>query len=218
MTPAPIAIAMTNLSISREALLRKGLRLEVFTVGWNVVEAIVAITAGYVAGSIALVGFGLDSVIESVSGVALFHRLRGELIAGDEASNEARERRALLFVGISFFLIAAYVLYESVSALWLIEEPEHSTVGILLAAVSLVVMPLLGWRKLTTGKDLNSRALLADAKETFVCSYLSLALLLGLGLNAFFGWWWADPVAGLAMLPLIVHEGYEALEGARGKE
>ena len=203
-----------NASGSREAGLRKGLRLEVFTVGWNAAEAIIAIVAGVLAGSVALVGFGLDSIIESVSGVALYHRLRGEL-RGDDERNEARERRALLFVGVSFFLIAAYVFYEAATALWQKEIPEHSAVGIGLAVVSLVVMPLLGWMKLQTGRELESRALVADAKETFVCAYLSLALLLGLGLNALFGWWWADPVAGLAMLPLIVHEGWEAIEESR---
>ena len=198
----------------RKAGLRKGLRLEVFTVGWNAAEAIIAIVAGLVAGSVALVGFGLDSIIESISGVALYHRLRGEL-HGDDERNEARERRALLFVGVSFLLIAAYVFYEAVTGLWRKEIPEHSTAGIALAVISLVVMPVLGWMKLQTGRELESRALVADAKETFVCAYLSLALLLGLGLNALFGWWWADPVAGLAMLPLIVHEGWEAIEESR---
>lgn len=206
-----------EVAISRDVLLRRGLRLEVFTVGWNVVEAAVAIGAGYVAGSIALVGFGLDSVIESISGVALYHRLRGELLGGTD-TNESRERRALYFVGISFFLIAAYVLYEAIHSLWQREVPEHTTVGIILAAVSLIVMPLLGWRKMRTATALESHALAADAKETFVCSYLSLALLLGLGLNAWLGWWWADPVAGLLMLPLIVYEGWEALEHARGTD
>lgn len=198
----------------RKTGLRKGLRLEVFTVGWNAAEAVIAIVAGVVAGSVALVGFGLDSIIESISGVALYHRLRGEL-QGDGERNEARERRALLFVGVSFVLIAAYVFYEAASALWQKEIPGHSAVGIALAAISLVIMPVLGWMKLQTGRELESRALVADAKETFVCAYLSLTLLLGLGLNALFGWWWADPVAGLAMLPLIVHEGWEAIEEAR---
>ena len=199
---------------SRKTGLRKGLRLEVFTVGWNAAEAVIALVAGVVAGSVALVGFGLDSIIESISGVALYHRLRGEL-HGDDERNEDRERRALLFVGVSFLLIAAYVLYEAATALWRKEIPEHSTVGIALAVISLVIMPALGWMKLQTGRELDSRALVADAKETFVCAYLSLALLLGLGLNALFGWWWADPVAGLAMLPLIVHEGLEAIAEAR---
>lgn len=201
---------------TRESLLQKGLRLEIVTVGWNVVEASIAITAGYFAGSVALVGFGLDSVIESISGVALYHRLRGELREGGAEDNERRERRALNFVGASFFLIAAYVFYEAVSTLWERKAPEHTLIGIILAAVSLIVMPLLGWSKLRVAKALNSRALAADAQETFICSYLSAALLLGLGLNAWLDWWWADPVAGLAMLPLIAHEGYEAIEAARG--
>jgi len=205
---------VTVVAEPRSKALRKGLRLEVFTVGWNAVEAIVAITAGALAGSVALVGFGLDSVIESVSGVALYHRLRGEL-RGDDARNEAREKRALLFVGVSFFLIGAYVLYEALTSLWRREVPEHSTVGIVLAVASLIIMPLLGWMKLQTGRELQSRALVADAKETFVCAYLSLALLMGLGFNALFGWWWADPVAGMAMLPLIFHEGWETVEESR---
>lgn len=208
-------LAPTARTGDRDALLRTGLRLEIFTVGWNVVEAIVAITAGWIAGSVALVGFGLDSVIESVSGVALYHRLRGELHAGSAEGNAERERRALWFVAMSFFMIAAYVLYEAVTGLLRREQPEQSTVGIILAAASLIVMPVLGWAKLGTARRLESRALAADAKETFVCSYLSLALLLGLGLNAWLGWWWADAAAGLAMLPLIVHEGWEALEEAR---
>jgi divalent metal cation (Fe/Co/Zn/Cd) transporter len=206
-----------NRRVNRESLLRRGLRLEAFTVGWNAFEAIVAIGAGYLAGSVALVGFGLDSVIESVSGVAVYHRLRGELRDKDTRSSERRERRALYFVGVSFYLIAAYVLYEAVSTLWQREAPQHTLVGILLAAISLVVMPLLGWSKVRTARALGSRALAADAKETFVCSYLSFALLLGLGFNAWLGWWWADPVAGLAMLPLILHEGLEAIQAARGE-
>ena len=146
---------------------------------------------------------------------ALYQRLRSEIAAGHTEGNEARERRALWFVGISFFLIAAWVLYEAATGLIQGEQPEESGVGIVLAAVSLVVMPILAWNKLRTARQLGSRALAADAKETFVCAYLSLALLAGLGLNAWLGWWWADAVAGLAMLPLIVHEGWEAIEEAR---
>ncbi len=199
---------------ARQAGLRTGLRLEVFTVGWNVIEAVVAIGAGAIAGSVALVGFGLDSVIESISGIALYHRLRGEL-NGDESRNDEREKRALLFVGVSFFLIAAYVTYESLATLLSREAPEHSVPGIVLAALSLIVMPVLGWRKLVTARALESRALEADAMETFVCAYLSFALLIGLLLNSMFDWWWADPVAALAMLPLIIHEGREAIEESR---
>ena len=202
---------------ARQAGLRTGLRLEVFTVGWNVIEAVVAIGAGAIAGSVALVGFGLDSVIESISGIALYHRLRGEL-NGDESRNDEREKRALLFVGVSFFLIAAYVTYESLHTLLSREAPEHSVPGIVLAALSLIVMPVLGWRKLVTARALESRALEADAMETFVCAYLSFALLIGLLLNSMFDWWWADPVAALAMLPLIIHEGREAIEESREDE
>ena len=202
---------------ARQAGLRTGLRLEVFTVGWNVIEAVVAIGAGAIAGSVALVGFGLDSVIESISGIALYHRLRGEL-NGDESRNDEREKRALLFVGVSFFLIAAYVTYESLATLLSREAPEHSVPGIVLAALSLIVMPVLGWRKLVTARALQSRALEADAMETFVCAYLSFALLIGLLLNSMFDWWWADPVAALAMLPLIIHEGREAIEESREDE
>ena len=202
---------------ARQAGLRTGLRLEVFTVGWNVIEAVVAIGAGAIAGSVALVGFGLDSVIESISGIALYHRLRGEL-KGDESRNDEREKRALLFVGVSFFLIAAYVTYESLHTLLSREAPEHSVPGIVLAALSLIVMPVLGWRKLVTARALESRALEADAMETFVCAYLSFALLIGLLLNSMFDWWWADPVAALAMLPLIIHEGREAIEESREDE
>jgi divalent metal cation (Fe/Co/Zn/Cd) transporter len=199
---------------AREMLLQRGLRLEVFTIGWNVIEAAVAIGAGYLSGSVALVGFGLDSVIESISGVALYRRLRSELREHDFDVTD-RERRALYFVALSFFLIAAYVTYEAASALWTREAPEHTVAGIVLAIASLIVMPMLGWRKARTATALQSRALAADARETFVCSYLSFALLLGLGLNVWLGWWWADPIAGLAMLPLIVHEGWESLEQAR---
>jgi divalent metal cation (Fe/Co/Zn/Cd) transporter len=212
---------MTATALTRDALLRRGLNLERLTVGWNVLEAAVAIAAGYLAGSIALVGFGLDSVIESISGVALYRRLSLELRDSDSRATERgeqRERRALYFVGVSFFLIAAYVLYEAATTLWERRAPEHTAVGIVLAAVSLAVMPLLGWGKLKTARALNSRALAADSKETFVCAYLSFALLLGLGLNALLGWWWADPMAALAMLPLILHEGREAIQSARGHD
>jgi divalent metal cation (Fe/Co/Zn/Cd) transporter len=209
---------MTTTALARELLLRRGLNLERLTIGWNVLEAGVAIAAGYLAGSVALVGFGLDSVIESISGVALYHRLALELREGGAEGSDARERRALFFVGISFFLIAVYVLYEAATTLLEQRAPEHTTVGIALAAVSLAVMPLLGWGKLRTARALGSRALEADSKETFVCAYLSLALLVGLLLNALLGWWWADPVAALAMLPLIAREGWEAIEAARDEE
>ncbi len=202
----------------RLRLLARGIWLEVLTVAWNAIEAVVAIGAGVVAGSVALVGFGLDSVIESISGVALYRRLTFEFRGATMADIEASERRALWFVGISFYLIAAYVAYDAVSSLTTRSAPDESYVGIVLAALSLVVMPLLAWAKRRTGKALQSRAMIADAAETLVCAYLSFALLLGLALNAMLGWWWADPVAALLMLPLIVREGKEAIDGARGED
>jgi cation diffusion facilitator family transporter len=195
--------------------LRRGLKLEYLTIGWNSLEAIVAIGAGVLAGSIALVGFGLDSIIEIVSGAILFLRLRAELTKATPEASKQSERRALLIVGLSFFALGAYILYESGKKLWLQERPEESPVGLVLACLSLVVMPALAFAKHRTAKKLGSRALAADATETAICSYLSLTLVLGLGLNAWLGWWWADPVAALAMLPLLVNEGREAIQEAR---
>jgi divalent metal cation (Fe/Co/Zn/Cd) transporter len=196
----------------RIRLLRHALRLEALTISWNVLEAAIAIIAGAIAGSIALVGFGLDSVIETIAAATLYWRLRSELTGSDGPSLEQRERRALQVVGVTFLALAAYILYEAGGTLWFRETPEPSRVGIALAGLSLVVMPMLAFAKLRTGRRLQSRALIADSKETFVCSYLSFALLLGLGANAMYGAWWADPVAALLMLPWVVKEGLEALE------
>lgn len=201
--------------MKRDLLLRRALRLEALTITWNVIEAVVAIGAGWLAGSVALVGFGLDSTIETVAAGALYHRLRAERRGATSERTDALELRALRIVGVTFFALALYIVYEAGSTLWMQEPPDASRVGMALAALSLVVMPFLAWAKLRTGQALQSRALVADAKETIACSYLSLTLLLGLGANALFGWWWADPVAALAMLPWVVREGWEALEESR---
>jgi cation diffusion facilitator family transporter len=210
---------MTDATLAhQEKLHRRGIRLEVFTIAWNVVEALVAIGAGLIAGSVALVGFGVDSGIEVISAVALLWRL---LKAGPNASSEehgAAEKRALYLVAVTFFLLSIYITFESVGALVAREAPENSTVGLVLAVVSLLVMPALAYGKQRTGRELGSEALQADAVETWVCSYLSLALLLGVGLYAVFGWWWADSVGALAMLPVILWQGQETLEEARAKE
>ena len=199
----------------REALHRRGVRLEWFTVAWNVIEAAVAVGVGVAVGSVALVGFGADSGIEVVSAVALLWRL---LEAGPHASvpeESAAERKALYLVAATFFLLALYILYEAAGALLSGEGPESSTVALVLSAVSLIVMPALAYLKGRTGREMGSRALVADSKETWVCSYLSLALLLGVGLNALFGWWWADPAGALAMLPVILWQGFETLGEAQ---
>jgi divalent metal cation (Fe/Co/Zn/Cd) transporter len=201
------------LSTSRYHLLKRGLELERWTIGWNLVEAFVAIGAGMAAGSIALIGFGLDSGIELIAGVALYRRLGAELRGIDAEDEERHERIALRTVGITFMLLGAYVLYEALTSLVTKDEPSTSFTGIALSVLSLIVMPFLAFAKLRTGRGLASAALVADAKETLVCAYLSFALLLGLALNAAFGWWWADPVAALAMVPYLLFEGWEALSG-----
>jgi cation diffusion facilitator family transporter len=198
----------------RARLQRRGVLLEWFTVAWNVIEAAVAVTAGLMAGSVALVGFGIDSGIEVVAASALLWRFRQ---AGADASDEEHglaERRALYIVSGTFFLLAAYIAFEAASALVSNEEPETSALGLGLSIVSLMVMPTLAYAKQQAGIALGSRALQADAVETWVCACLSLALLAGVGLHLAFGWWWADPVGALAMLPVILWQGWKALEDA----
>jgi peptide-methionine (S)-S-oxide reductase len=192
---------------SRASLLRRGRLLEILTLGWNSVEAVVAIGAGAAAGSTALIGFGVDSLIESTSGAVLLWRLSGE------GGGEARESRALRLVGASFLLLATWVGFEAASSLLARESPDESIVGIGLAAVSLLVMPILARAKRKVAVSLGSKALEADSRQTDVCAYLSAILLVGLVLNALLGWWWADPVAALAMVPLIGTEGFRALRG-----
>lgn len=202
-------------SAVRERLQRRGVRLEWFTVAWNVAEALVAIAAGVAAGSIALVGFGVDSGIEVVSASALLWRFRQAGADASEEEHSQAEGRALYVVSATFFALAAYIVVEAIHALASGDQPETSAVGLALALVSLAVMPALAYAKQRTGHSLGSRALLADAVETWVCAYLSLALLLGVGLNIAAGWWWADPLAALAMLPVILWQGWETLVEAR---
>lgn len=200
----------TGLSSGRAAHVRRGKLLEYVTVGYNSIEGIIAVGSGVVAGSIALVGFGFDSFIECISGLALLWRLYGD---AEETRRERLERRALRIVGASFMVLAAYVGYDAITSLMRHEPPDESRVGIALAAVSLVVMPLLVRAKRRVAQSIGSAALAADAAQTQVCTYLSAILLGGLILNATLGWWWADPVAALVMLPIIIKEGLEALRG-----
>ncbi len=200
-----MAASETTIVTGADALRKRAVRLEYFTIGWNTLEAGVALLAGWLAGSIALIGFGLDSVIETISGLALLWRLKQR----EELEAEA-ESTALRIVGVTFFILAAYVGYESLSDLWLRKQPETSLLGITLAAVSLLVMPLLGMAKRRLAGQMGSRALAADGMETMLCAYLSFTLLLGLTLNAVLGWWWADPVAALAMVGFMIREGLEA--------
>ena len=195
---------------TRAAAIHRGINLEYFTVGWNLLEAAVGLIAGGVAGSIALVAFGLDSLIEVSSGGILLWRLRSD---GDEERRETVERRALRLVAVSLLALAIYVAAESALSLIRHEAPERSLAGIALAIASLIAMPVLARAKRRVASDLGSPALQADSKQTDICAYLSAILLLGLLLNASLGWWWADPAAGLLMAPIIAYEGVKAWRG-----
>ena len=179
-------------------------RLEYFTIAWNSLEALVALLAGFLAASVALVGFGFDSLIEVTSGAALLWRLH---------RGERAERAALRMVGGCFVALALYIAYDSTHTLWLREAPRGSMAGIALTAVSVVVMPLLARAKRQVAESLGSGAMRADARQTEFCMYLSAIVLGGLLLNALLGWWWADPLAGLVMVPIIGKEGLDALRG-----
>jgi divalent metal cation (Fe/Co/Zn/Cd) transporter len=202
---------MAELVLGRDAIVQRGRRLEYFTIGWNCLEGIVAIVAGAIAGSISLLGFGVDSFIEVTSGAALLWRMS---LDAKEQTRAQVEKMALRVVGTCFLALAAYVGYEAVGSLIAKKTPEHSLPGIILACVSLVVMPLLSGAKRRVAAQLRSAAMFADATQTEFCTYLSAILLGGLLLNAVFNFWWADPVAGLIMVPIIAKEG---LEGLRGK-
>ena len=189
--------------------IKRGRALEYLTIGWNSIEAMVAVGAGVAAGSASLIGFGIDSVIENSSAVTLLWRLRGD---NDERSQQ-REKFALKLVGISFLLLAAYVAFDAGKSLIAFEPPEVSYVGITIAFLSLIVMPILARAKRRVAANINSSALNADSRQTDICAYLSAILLAGLGLNALFGWWWADSAAALIMIPIIAKEGVQALRG-----
>jgi divalent metal cation (Fe/Co/Zn/Cd) transporter len=197
-------------TLERPAAVLRGRRLEYFTVVWNTLEGLVAIVSGIVAGSISLVGFGIDSFIEVTSGSVLLWRMS---VDSDVHRRPRNEKLALRIVGASFLVLAAYIAYDSISDLWSKRAPEHSIAGIVLACASLVVMPILSRAKRKVGRALGSAAMHADAKQTEFCTYLSAILLLGLVLNAFFGLWWADPLAALIMVPIITKEGIEGLQG-----
>jgi len=196
---------------SRRIWLRKGWRLEVATVAWNALEGIIAVAAGVTAGSIALTGFGIDSWIETTSGVVVGWRLRRELQGLTLARAEELERRASRVAGALLIALGIFIFVEAGRRLLGFGEPaRESTIGIVLTAVSLAVMPFLGWVKLKTARELGSSALRADAYETIACAWLSFTTLAGLLLNSLFGWGWADPLAALVLVPLILREGWES--------
>ena len=192
--------------VDRQRLGRRAQWLAAASVAYNGIEAVIAIAAGVVAGSVALVGFGLDSIVEVSSGLIIVWQFR-------HALPESRERAALRLMALAFFGLAAYVTFESVRALASGHQPEHSTVGIVLAGVSLLVMPWLSWAQRRTGRRLSSASVVADSSQTLLCTYLSAVLLAGLLLNSTVGWWWADPIAGLVIAAVAVREGVEAWRG-----
>ncbi|HEY8457653.1 MAG TPA: cation transporter [Actinopolymorphaceae bacterium] len=193
----------------RNQLARRIRWLVMATISYNVIEAVVAIIAGTFASSMALIGFGLDSVIEVSSAAAV----AWQFSARDPATPEARERRALRIIAISFFALAGYVAVESIRSLLGAGEAEHSTVGLVLAALSLAVMPVLSYAQRRAGRQLGSASAVADSKQTLLCTYLSAVLLVGLALNSLFGWSWADPLAALVIAGFAVKEGVEAWRG-----
>jgi divalent metal cation (Fe/Co/Zn/Cd) transporter len=193
---------------ARPALVRRGLRLNYVTLAYNTAEAIVSIAAGLVAGSVALVGFGVDSGIEVTASIAAQWRLRADI---DPVRRERVERVTHRVIGASFLMLAAYVVVDSITTLWAREAPEPSIVGLVILVLSVLVMPILARAKQRVARALQSRALEADAAQTSLCAYLSVIALAGVGLNAAFGWWWADPAAALVMVPIIASEGIQGL-------
>ena len=190
-----------------DKLYRKGLKLEYITVVYNVLEAVASIVFGGIAGSIALIGFGLDSIVESLSGLILVWRLRQHGKISKE-KEERIEKRATRFVAVTFFVLGLYVFVEAIRKWAVVEVPEPSLPGILIAIASLIVMPVLTIQKYRTGQQISSRALVADSKETLACAFLSLALLIGLGANYLFGFWQADPIIGIIIAAFLFREGW----------
>ena len=197
-------------SAERESLVRRGQLYSRITLGYNALEGILAIGAGVMAGSIALVGFGADSVIEVTSSVASLFRLHRD---ADPVHRATAERITVRVVGWSFLTLAAYIVVDAGHALLKHDVPEKSLPGLIITVLSVIIMPVLSRSKRQVAQALSSRALLADAKQTSLCAYLSVIVLVGLVLNATLGWWWADPVAALAMVPIIAKEGIEGVQG-----
>lgn len=198
--------------LDRQRIVRRGQWLTAATLAYNSLEAMISVGAGVLAGSVALVGFGIDSLIELGASAAGLWRLKADI---DPESRARVERLSSRLIGFSFLVLAAYVAYEGLGSLLRRQAPDESPVGIVLAATSLIVMPVLARLKRRVASRLASGALAAEARQTEICAYLSAILLAGLTLNALLGWWWADPVAGLVMTPLIAREG---VEGIRGEE
>ncbi|CAM3357467.1 cation diffusion facilitator family transporter [Stackebrandtia soli] len=209
-SPRPLTLTPMGPSPARRAKLTRIVRLLVAaTITYNVIEAIVAITAGTIASSTALIGFGLDSVVEVSSAAAV----AWQFSAADHDTRQAREKVTLRIIAVSFFALAAYVTVESARTLIGGQEADHSSVGLILAALSLAIMPGLSYMQRRAGRELGSASAVADSKQTLLCTYLSAVLLVGLAVNSLFGWWWADPIAAVVIAAVAVKEGREAWRG-----
>ena len=194
--------------LAREDFVRRGIRLSYATMGYNTFEAIASLIAGLFAGSVALIGFGIDSVIEVTASAAAQWRLRSDLDASRRSRSENMIHR---FVGVCFLALAAYVAVDSAKTLWFREQSDRTIAGIVILSLSVLVMPLLARAKLNVASAMHSGALRAEARQTSLCAYLSIIALVGVLLNATLGWWWADPVAALCMVPIIMSEGIDGL-------
>jgi cation diffusion facilitator family transporter len=201
---------MATVSSERVDVVRRGVLLSYLTIGYNCAEAVIALAAGLVSGSVALTSFGADSVIEVTAGGVALWRLR---VDHAHAGRERAERMAHRIIGWCFLALALYVVLESAHSLWNRERPDRSVVGLLLLVASIIVMPLLARAKRRVAEQMGSSSLKAEATQTALCAYLSVIALVGVGLNAAVGWWWADPVAALCMVPIIVKEGLEGIRG-----
>lgn len=199
----------------RKKLLKKGRTIQVFNVIYDAIEVVVSLFAGFTANSSALIGWGLDSTVEVVSATTLGWRLHGELKGIDQERVNKRKRITLYVIAASFLTVCLFITYDSVSKFISQEVPEWSTIGLIILLVSLVVNPILIWAKYTTGKKLESEALIADAKDTFICLYQTVVVLAGLLLVRWFDWWWADPVAALLIVPYALKEAWHAFKSAR---
>jgi cation diffusion facilitator family transporter len=188
----------------------KALKLSYFTVGYNIIECVLSIISGFIAGSTALLGFGSDSLVESLSGIIMIWRFRKHNIKSKDEEDKI-EKKAVFFVGIAFFTFGIYILFESIKKLIIQEKPEPSIIGIIIAIASIIVMPLLFLSKYKTGKSIGSKSLIADSKQTLVCLFMSFSLLIGLGLNYLWDLWQADPIVGLIIVVFLFKEGFELL-------
>ena len=199
----------------REKYLKKARKVQVYNVIYDTIEVAVSLTAGFISGSAALIGWGLDSIIEIISASTLWWRLQGEIKDISDERVKKREKITLYVIAISFLIVSIFITYDSVTKFFNKETPDWSTMGITILLVSLVVNPILIWYKRKYGKKLDSKELIADSKDTFVCLYQTIAVLAGLLAVQYLNWWWADPVAALLIVPYALKEGWEAFKNGR---